>query len=178
MLPCTPMPRQLSDSACNLQVLPLADHLSFCIAHRLPVNDAWLFSSPAAAAAADAALDAIANAALPTAAALTVLDSVAAQHASAAIRIHGTYPHAAWQGSRIEGFVIAQGGPVDTDVHTHLQQHARALRDHTLPLPKTRGTPSPTFKARPHLTPHRDAMSIDACRLSHCTVFVCRVFTC
>lgn len=92
-----------------LQVLSLMEHLAFCRDNYLPVNDVWLFARSKAAAGAAAALDDAANAALPTAVALEALDAVAAEFPNDSIKIQGTYPHAIWQGSRIEGFVVSQG---------------------------------------------------------------------
>eukprot|EP00892_Ulva_mutabilis_P003737 jgi/Ulvmu1/1735/UM117_0012.1 len=117
----------------TLEVLPWVDHLEFCAAHHLPVNDAWLFAGTAAAAAAATALDTAANAALPTASALAMLDAVVDSHSLKAIRICGTYPHDAWQGTRVEGFVIAQGAPLDDCTASRLQELAASLRGATLP---------------------------------------------
>lgn len=92
------------------------EHLAFCQAHYLPVNDVWLFARSKAAAAAAAALDDAAHCALPTASALQALDGVVQQHARDAVRIRGTYPHSQWQGSRIEGFVVSQGSQVSVSI--------------------------------------------------------------
>lgn len=85
------------------------ENLAFCQANYLPVNDVWLFARSRAASGAAAALDDVANSALPTDAALAALDGVAAECPEDSIRIQGTYPHMEWQGSRIEGFVVSQG---------------------------------------------------------------------
>lgn len=105
------------------------------------MNDAWLFSGQEAAFAATTALETTANAALPTDSALAMLDNVADSHSADCIRIHGTYPHAAWQGSRLEGFVIAQGAPVDNRTTSQLQSLASSLQRRAIPFP-THGAPS------------------------------------
>ena len=117
-----------------MQVLSLMEYLAFCREHHLPVNDVWLFARTKAAAGAAAALDDAANAALPTAAALEALDGVAADFPQDSIRVRGTYPHMQWQGSRIEGFVVAQGCQVYTA--------------HSNPVCTAHNNPSPCLRLR------------------------------
>ena len=87
--------------------------LEFCAEHGVPVNDTWVIWGDAAAAAATATLQKLSVTAPTTAAAVAALDDLLGAFPDTHVRVHGTYPHAQWQGSRIEGFVVAQGEPVD-----------------------------------------------------------------
>jgi hypothetical protein len=112
--------------------------LQLCLEFGLPLNDTWILSGGATAAAARELLDHLALSGCPTADALQQLtalvqephsaaggaaggggssggiDPVAAAAAAARKGVHlpGSYPHQQWQGSRIEGFVLSQGQAV------------------------------------------------------------------
>ena len=115
--------------------------LAFCAKHALPVNDSWLFWSVDAAAAASHGLSRISLAASTTSAALADMQQICENFPEHSLRITGTYPHGAWQGSRIEGFVVAQGEPaadaVLADFRKLAEQSAeptRVLQMTSLPL--------------------------------------------
>lgn len=101
-------------TAC-MQVVDWTDKLEFCAEHGVPVNDTWVIWGAAAAAAATAALQKLSVTAPTTAAAVAALDDLLSAFPDGHVRVSGTYPHAQWQGSRIEGFVVAQGEPVTED---------------------------------------------------------------
>lgn len=128
--------------------------LEFCAAHGVPVNDTWAIWGADAAAAATAALQAAATAAPTTAAAVAALDDLLRGFPSSCVRIAGTYPHDQWQGSRIEGFVIAQGEPVSDAAVTRLQRVAEEVQHRQLPLqPFLPGAPLATVSPSVNPTP-------------------------
>jgi hypothetical protein len=73
------------------------------------------------------ALDELAVSGSTTEEAVACLDGIAAGSHSA-LRIPGTYPHAAWQGTRIEGFVVAQGDAVSAEYASDVRKIADDLR--------------------------------------------------
>jgi hypothetical protein len=103
--------------------------LAFCLKHSLPVNDSWLFWSQAAATAASHTLSNLTLDAPTTSEALLNLQQLCGKFPDHSMRITGTYPHAEWQGSRIEGFVVAQGEPTDAEVLRDFRKLADASSD-------------------------------------------------
>jgi len=104
------------------------EFMRLCVELGLPVNDTWLFAGHSWAAAARDSLDALAVRGGPTARALAALSAAANEGAAdGCLHLPGTYPHDAWQGSRIEGFVVAQGQPVDGESLELLRQMRPAL---------------------------------------------------
>lgn len=54
--------------------------------------------------------------------------------AAGAVHLPGTYPHAQWQGERIEGFVVAQGDAVSEAASERLRSLRGAMEAQVLPL--------------------------------------------
>jgi hypothetical protein len=109
----------------RLQVLPWTEQLRFCKRHRLPVNDAWLFAGDAAPNVR-ASLDELAVDGSTTAEAVARLDALAASGPHA-LRVPGTYPHAEWQGTRLEGFVVAQGDEISEAYASEMREIVSSL---------------------------------------------------
>jgi hypothetical protein len=104
------------------------EQLRFCREHRLPVNDVWLVSTEEAAKKVRMCLDRIASNAVPTAEAIAALDATVSSGLSdKVLRVHGTYPHDQWQGTRIEGFVVSQGPAINTQFAKNIGELAAAL---------------------------------------------------
>ena len=99
--------------------------MAFCAKHSLPVNDCWLLWSVHAAAAASHGLARLSLAAATTSSALAVMQQICDNFPEHSLRITGTYPHAEWQGSRIEGFVVAQGEPAEASVLSDFRKLAK-----------------------------------------------------
>eukprot|EP00892_Ulva_mutabilis_P010846 jgi/Ulvmu1/8133/UM040_0029.1 len=118
----------------TLQVAEWSSLLDFSTQHGLPLNDTWVIWGADTAAAATAALQAAATAAPTTAAAIATLDNLLAGFPGSHVRIAGTYPHAEWQGSRIEGFVVAQGEPVSAAAIAKFEAVAAKARGQQLSL--------------------------------------------
>lgn len=108
-----------------VQVLPWTEQLAFCLRHWLPVNDTWLLVGDVAQRAR-AVLDELAVSGSTTAEAVAQLDQLASGSALT-LRVPGTYPHAEWQGTRIEGFVVSQGDEVSETYAAQLAASAREL---------------------------------------------------
>ncbi|KAG2429799.1 hypothetical protein HXX76_010583 [Chlamydomonas incerta] len=102
--------------------------LELCAEVGLPANDTWLLAGHHMAAAARQALDVLALRGGPTAAALATLGQLVeegAQTEPGCLHLPGAYPHDQWQGSRLEGFVVAAGQPLGEEELRRL----RAVRD-------------------------------------------------
>ena len=97
-------------SVSTVQVFNMLELFEFCRQHTLPTNDTWLLAGRSAAAAARRALDRVAADGSPTSEVTAALDEIvdSAGEDSNCVKVPGAYPHAEWQGSRIEGLVIAQ----------------------------------------------------------------------
>ena len=109
--------------------------LEFCRRHRLPTNDIWLFGTPALATTARTALDVAASSGSPTAEILSSLDNlVDSAAAGSAVKIAGTYPHADWQGTRIEGFVVSQGESVSDEYSSRMAAVGQQLAEQVVPF--------------------------------------------
>jgi hypothetical protein len=50
------------------------------------------------------------------------------------VHVPGTYPHAQWQGSRLEGFVVAQGQHVNSETVQKLRELAAAAESQRIDL--------------------------------------------
>jgi hypothetical protein len=46
--------------------------------------------------------------------------------------VHGTYPHDQWQGTRVEGFVVSQGPPIDPAFAENIAEVAAALEGQSM----------------------------------------------
>lgn len=112
--------------------LPWVEFLDMCLQLQLPVNDTWLIAGQQQAADARQLLDDVSLAPRGTGDILQQLNqltdggaagssSSSDGHGVHSIHLPGTYPHDQWQGSRLEGFVIAQGQPISGDTHQQLQ---------------------------------------------------------
>ena len=111
-----------------MQVLPLHEVLAFCVRHSLPSNDAWLVASTEDAARMRECLDRVATEGSPTAEAVAALNALVDTSQSGALHMPGGYPHEAWQGSRVEGFVVAQGPAISAGLTREMQGVSGALR--------------------------------------------------
>lgn len=112
-LPAAPLQCSIAScSSASVQVLDWTAMLEFCAEHGVPVNDTWVIWGADAAAAATATLQQLSLSAPTTTAAIAALDDLLSTFPDSHVRIRGTYPHAEWQGSRLEGFVVAQGEAV------------------------------------------------------------------
>jgi hypothetical protein len=124
---------QAPDQTVQAQVLPFDEFLAFCRTHRLPTNDAWLFSGTSCAAVVRRCLDRVAKDASPTKEATGALDAVLVScGGSESVRVRGSYPHHEWQGTRIEGFVVAQGDAVSPEYSQKLRDFAGDLGEQVL----------------------------------------------
>lgn len=82
----------------------------------LPINDTWLVAGQQWAAAARTTLDDLSLSGGVTSSALTQLNRLVSEgQAAGCMHLCGTYPHDQWQGSRLEGFVVAQGQAVNEE---------------------------------------------------------------
>eukprot|EP00798_Chlamydomonas_sp_ICE-L_P020786 gene20786-27612_t len=123
------------DAHGNPSFLPWRSFLNFCIEQGLPTNDTWLIAGHSWANAARDTLDELALSGGPTKQALGALDKIVEEGSAAgSVHLPGTYPHADWQGTRIEGFVIAQGEEITPQATQLLLQLRPAMQAAVLPL--------------------------------------------
>ncbi|GMH43609.1 hypothetical protein BSKO_11531 [Bryopsis sp. KO-2023] len=122
-----------TDADGRVQFLTWLEFMRFCIKHRLPVNDTWLISGKEHAQHARVLLDDLAMSGAPTSDILSQLDSVV-DASPDSIRLRGTYPHEQWQGSRIEGFVVAQGERISKELIRDLNELEGELNKTVIPI--------------------------------------------
>jgi hypothetical protein len=118
-----------------------------CLQLQLPVNDTWLIAGQHLAADVRQLLDDVSLAPRSTGDILHQLNRLTECGAAAgsssvgqglhSIHLPGTYPHDQWQGSRLEGFVIAQGQPIAADTQHQLQQLQGRMQQQVVHLEAT-----------------------------------------
>ncbi|EFJ47228.1 hypothetical protein VOLCADRAFT_105196 [Volvox carteri f. nagariensis] len=113
--------------------------LELCTEYGLPTNDTWVVAGGSRAAAVRQALDSLALRGGPTGHAMRVLDELVSEEVEGAgdggcLRLPGTYPHDGWQGTRLEGFVVAAGQPLGAQEMSRLRAIRDVLEGARLPL--------------------------------------------
>ncbi|KAG2437038.1 hypothetical protein HYH02_011301 [Chlamydomonas schloesseri] len=134
--------------------------LELCAELGLPANDTWLLAGGPMAAAARQALDVLALRGGPTAAALAALRQLVeegAQTEPGCLHLPGAYPHDQWQGSRLEGFVVAAGQPLGEEELRRLRAVREAMAAARLPLPDV-----PQHLRSPYQTALKAALAAEA----------------
>lgn len=84
------------------------------------MNDAWLIADIPSAEEARNLLNQASMSGTPTSDVVALLDQIIANSPNS-IYLAGTYPHDEWQGSRIEGFVVAEGDQISRELLQDLQ---------------------------------------------------------